>query len=309
MESSRHLVKMFNFFSKLMKILGISSINVCVENNSYKCSRKFNIISNIILITLAAIMFLNREKLFGSEEKKETFILSLVDVIYFLTPHMNTIFILTTFKIKQKQIVRIFKNFCKFVNDFENHSVVKIAQFLKKAIVIFVVDMVLYNFVFILPRFGYSWIQNGTFDIWLVVIYLTFNYNYILKSFVEIFHSVMVHLIIHFFEEAHQRFAQASKTGMIEDVRNILRMHQELCDVVRQLNEIFSLQLLFLIGTYFKIIFINVFFFYADFGTNIQLTSFYYTSVNCIKLIFCVYSCNKCAQQVTKSNSCSRRLN
>ncbi|CAH1373367.1 unnamed protein product [Tenebrio molitor] len=107
----------------------------------------------------------------------------------------------------------------------------------------------------------------------------------------------MVHLIIHFFEEAHQRFAQASKTGMIEDVRNILRMHQELCDVVRQLNEIFSLQLLFLIGTYFKIIFINVFFFYADFGTNIQLTSFYYTSVNCIKLIFCVYSCNKCAQQ------------
>nr|XP_015837601.1 PREDICTED: putative gustatory receptor 28b [Tribolium castaneum] len=101
----------------------------------------------------------------------------------------------------------------------------------------------------------------------------------------------MVYLISDLFDNVNK------KLSTINNTRKILRLHQILCEICRSLNKVLSLQLLFLIGTHFKIIFINAFLLYADFGTNMQLASLYIGSAVCIKLYFCVYVSNRCLTQ------------
>lgn len=294
------VLKIFKLFTHLMKCLGISCINIDTKSRNFlTASKSYNLLSNLTLIVVTATIALNAKKLKIQEEGKELFILAFIDLIYFYTPHINTLFIIVVFKWKEDQLLNLFRKLWKCVNIYKNYPNITIRiSFLKKIFVFFITDFLLYNFVFLLARFGYPYFKKGQFDVWLVVVWCFFIYNYLLKYFTEIFYCVIISLIGNLFEDANNKLLNVYKNGTISDIRNVLRQHQTLCEISRNVSKVFSLQLLFLIGTHFKIIFINAFLLYADFGTNIQLSSLFLGSIICIKLYFCVYVSSKYVVQV-----------
>lgn len=303
-------MKNYPIFFKVLLIvfcfLGIMHIKIDDKRLNFSYSKTYSFFSKLGLGIVVILMIYNLESLSPSVRNIERFnqyTLLILAWIHLYVPTVSFFIIMCAYKSNEGLIVENLNRLVKFGSTFRRHLSSSKQEYLSIISIGLLLEVIVYNLAFFVPSFAFSQ-KEEIFNLHHIIYILFHNFRLLVFISVEIFHFVFLVLLTSGFSYADDHLKKSSILEDLGQIRVCLKMHQQLCDICRQINKSFSLQLLFLIGHHFLIVFFHIFGLYSEIvykkQTELGISGLYVLVEISAKLYFYTFISNRVVNKVNK---------
>jgi hypothetical protein len=295
----------FKKFINLFKYAGLSYVFFDHKNKLFRYSTTYTFWSSICLTVVFFTMCYNLNYFYYyilQVPRIRRFTQMIIYSAYLYVPIVTLVVNIIILKFKQNDIVKVLNTLTKFREHFKPAVRIRENRFVKNLVKALLLEVISYNLFFFIPCFIYPAMVSGILHFQHILYAIFNNYCHMVTILIEISHFVLLIGASNFFSYVDFLFRKASINKNILKMRNNLILHQELYDITKQINNTFSLPLLFMTGNYFIQFYLHVFGIYSEFVynkvTETGLVGLYRFITIALKLCFYVYVANRTMRQV-----------